>query len=105
MTTRTELIARLRDGYPIIEAQREAADMLEADAAELAEAESDLNEHWQIIEKFQIKEKELYAAAHLALNALLKKNGKWGQGHDELETKAIASLKSALEIKTDDPIK
>ena len=81
------------------------ADMLEADAVELTEAESDLNEHWQIIEKFQIKEKELYTAAQLALNALLKKNGKWGQGHDELETKAIASLKSALEIKTDAPIK
>jgi len=112
--TRTELITWLRNEvkdstYPSTDEPEammlKAADMLEDDKVELTEAESDLNEHWQIIEKFQIKEKELYAAAHLALNALLKKNGKWGQGHDELETKAIASLKSALEIKTDDPIK
>jgi hypothetical protein len=33
-----------------------------------------------------------------ALNALLKKNGKWGQGHDELEAKAIAALRQAIEV-------
>jgi hypothetical protein len=32
----------------------------------------------------------------LMLDALLKKNGKWGQGHDELEAKAIAAGREAL---------
>jgi hypothetical protein len=81
MTTRTELIARLRQEvedstYPPTDEPEammlEAANMLEADA-------------------------KLREAARLALDALRKKNGKWGQGHDELEVKAIATLKKALE--------
>jgi hypothetical protein len=39
---------------------------------------------------------KLQEAARLALDALLKKNGKWGQGHDELEAKAVATLTEAL---------
>ena len=39
---------------------------------------------------------KLREAARLALDALLKKNGKWGQGHDELEAKAVATLTEAL---------
>jgi hypothetical protein len=38
-------------------------------------------------------------AMQLALDALEKKNGKWGEGHDKLNADAIAALKKALPPK------
>ena len=49
------------------------------------------------IKCYQAQVDDLTAAARLALDALLKKNGKWGQGHDELEARAITALTEALE--------
>lgn len=39
---------------------------------------------------------ELTKAAQQALDALKKKHGHWGQGHDKLNVDAIAALERAL---------
>lgn len=42
----------------------------------------------------------LEAAAQVGMDALLKKNGAWGQGHDELEARAISQLQAAMKWKS-----
>jgi hypothetical protein len=91
MTTRTELIAWLRrevkdSTYPPTDEPEAmmlaAADMLEADALEIAEAETDFSEYAQVIENFQISEQKLRAAARLAMDELLgyqeQMESEWG---------------------------
>jgi hypothetical protein len=100
MTTRAELIARLlrkcEDGSLAEiteEDQQSCADMLEADEQDMKDAfASGMSCRPASVQQCD----KLREAARLALDALLKKNGKWGQGHDELEAKAVATLTEAL---------
>ena len=47
---------------------------------------------------------DLRKAAEMALDALEKKHGKWGQGHDELNAKAITALRQALAQPEQTPV-
>jgi hypothetical protein len=44
----------------------------------------------------QPEQPDLRKTAEMALEALEKKNGHWGKGHDELNANAIAALRKAL---------